>query len=196
MKEEIWKPAIYIYPDKTKIDFTGIYEVSSFGKLKHLPKVRIKNGYEHHYKEKITDFSNCKQRYVDTHLIKDGVKYKVQMHRLVQSTFVPDSDTYECINHKDLNTHNNSIDNLEWCTSQYNNTYADRNKKLSETLTGMYNVTGGCKIVLQFDKNYEFVKEWPSASEPARFYNVSKTSIIQCCNGKTKTSCGYIWIYK
>lgn len=193
---EIWIPAIYIYADGTKVDFTGLYEVSNLAKVKHLPHTRIKRGFEYHYGEKISDYSNQNQRYCDTYFIKDGEKYKIQIHRLVLSSFQPESDTYECINHRDLNTHNNHLDNLEWCDSTYNNNYLDRNEKLSKSLTGMYNVTGGCKIVLQYNLKGDFIKEWPSASEAARFYGICKTSIIKCCNGKQKTSCGFIWKYK
>jgi len=44
--------------------------------------------------------------------------YKV--HRLVLETFDPIGDTTLQINHRDADKHNNSIDNLEWCTAQQN----------------------------------------------------------------------------
>lgn len=50
--------------------------------------------------------------------------YKV--HRLVAMTFIPNPNGYSQINHKDEDKTNNSVENLEWCTSQYNNTYNDK----------------------------------------------------------------------
>lgn len=143
---EKWKPAKYIYPDGSLIDFSGYYEVSNTGRVKHLERVRTKRGFKQVYKEKITDYSHYKSRYCDTHFTKDGVKYKIQIHRLVLSTFIPVSDTYESCNHKDYNTHNNRLDNLEWCSISYNNNYGNRNEKLSKSLTGVYNTTGAVKL--------------------------------------------------
>lgn len=38
------------------------------------------------------------------------------IHRLIAETFIPNPDNKPYVNHKDGNTHNNSIDNLEWVT--------------------------------------------------------------------------------
>lgn len=51
----------------------------------------------------------------------DGKDKRFMVHRLVLSSFAPikDLEKYE-VNHKDGNKENNSLDNLEWCTSSYN----------------------------------------------------------------------------
>ena len=36
-------------------------------------------------------------------------------------------------NHKDENKLNNNVDNLEWCTKAYNNSYGTKAKRQSET---------------------------------------------------------------
>jgi hypothetical protein len=53
----------------------------------------------------------------------DGKTKQEYVHRLVALTFIPNPDNLPQVNHKDENKENNSVGNLEWCTSQYNNTY-------------------------------------------------------------------------
>ena len=45
------------------------------------------------------------------------------VHRLVALTFIPNPNNYPCINHKDENKSNNNVENLEWCTHEYNMNY-------------------------------------------------------------------------
>lgn len=47
------------------------------------------------------------------------------VHQLVAYTFIPNPNNYPIINHKDEDPLNNCVDNLEWCTYSYNNTYHD-----------------------------------------------------------------------
>lgn len=51
--------------------------------------------------------------------------------------------------------------------------------------------------VLQIDRyTNEIIAEFPSAAEAERQLGYSDAHISQCCNGKQKTSYGYIWKYK
>lgn len=45
------------------------------------------------------------------------------VHRLVALTFISNPNNYPCINHKDENKSNNNVENLEWCTHEYNMNY-------------------------------------------------------------------------
>ena len=47
----------------------------------------------------------------------------------------------------------------------------------------------------QYDLDNTFIKTWNSIKEIADYFNVSSTSICNCCKGKSKTSCGFIWRY-
>ena len=55
---------------------------------------------------------------------------------------------------------------------------------------------GGIYHVLQYDFDGIFIKEWESVKCASEEYNVSRSSISACCNGKIKSCSGYIWRYK
>lgn len=52
------------------------------------------------------------------------------------------------------------------------------------------------KIILQYDKQKNFIKEWPSIKDAANALKISTASIINVCKGKQKIGGGYIWKYK
>lgn len=52
------------------------------------------------------------------------------------------------------------------------------------------------KPVLQYDLEGNFIKEWESGAAAAKFYNVDRTSLYRCCQGKFKKSAGFVWKYK
>ena len=148
-------------------------------------------------------WSERRQRFLSTSLDEKGyvkvslwVNKKVKtikIHRLVAKYFVPNPCNYSEVNHKDEDKTNNRAENLEWCDRKYNVNYKNRNKKASQSL-----MNNNCsKKVLQYDKNGNFIKEYPSAHEAAR--QLDKTSvhgeqnILSCARGTTKTAYGYVW---
>lgn len=107
--QEIWKK-IKDYPN---------YEISNLGRVKALKY-----------------YSNIHKKYYDRELIlkektnrfgykfvslsnKFGRKSKA-IHRLVAENFIENKNNYKEVNHIDGNKNNNKVDNLEWCTRQYN----------------------------------------------------------------------------
>ena len=62
-----------------------------------------------------------------------GKRKWVGVHRLVAQAFIPNENNLPCVNHKDENKMNNTVDNLEWCSVAYNNAYGMRGIKTSIT---------------------------------------------------------------
>lgn len=180
--EEIWKPAIYIdrYGNRTYFDNC---EVSNNNRYK------IYN-YNKTGKTVIRDFSNRKEKYYQIELKGRTMAF----HRLVISSFCPKSNTYECVNHRDCNTHNNNPLNLEWCSSYYNNTYADRLLKSGKKHKGILNRSSS-KRVIQYDLNDNYINTYPSTMEVERQLFIKSQCISACCKGRQQTAGGFKWKY-
>ena len=64
--------------------------------------------------------------YKQVSLRKNKRTFIFLIHRLVAIHFINNPQHLPYVNHKDENRSNNSVDNLEWCTPSYNNTYGTR----------------------------------------------------------------------
>lgn len=125
--------------------------------------------------------TKLKSGYLVVHLTaKNGKKKLEYIHRLVALMFAPNPNHYTEVNHKDENKANNTIENLEWCSRSYNNTYGSKQDSVK-------------KAVGQYDLQNKLIKTYPSISEAARQNNISFSSISLCCNGYRKTSHNYRW---
>lgn len=51
------------------------------------------------------------------------------------------------------------------------------------------------KKVIQYDLDGNFIQVWNSMTDASRVLNIRHTCISDCCRGKQKTSCGFIWRY-
>lgn len=63
-------------------------------------------------------------------------------------------------------------------------------------LKGLGRVSHNKKIILQFDKRNNFIKEWESITKAARYLGIRMINVSACLRGKSKTSGGFIWRYK
>lgn len=147
--------------------------------------------------------SNCGYKIVQ--LWREGKCKSITVHRLMALTFLPNPNQLPCVNHKDENKLNNNVENLEWCTYQYNINYGgciERIKKsnqknyCSEKRKEIARTNGAktSKKVKQFTKEGSFIAEYPSAKEASRQTKLNHSHILECCNGKRyKTVGGYIW---
>lgn len=199
------------------------YQVSNLGRVKSLARI---------VKRKFNNYT-VRERILKARPDKDGYKYLVlcisckaktfQVHRLVANAFIPNPDNLPCINHKDENPSNNCVENLEWCTYSYNNTYNDlahrRMKKVDyakrtantnwelrnshidfakRTQNTDYEAIAEKrrKAVNQYDKDDNFIKQWKCVNDIAKEYHITPDAIRVHCLGKVKNlTAGYKWRY-
>ena len=68
--------------------------------------------------------------------------------------------------------------------------------KINGKKTGAINGKKNAIPILQFSKDGELVKEWPSAKEAERQLGISQGNICNCLKGRYKSTGGFIWRYK
>ena len=179
MKKEIWTPII---------NYEGRYEISSYGRVKRVEYCEVqKNGIKRIRKEKILCIKKGKKGYCSIGLSKQCEHKFFLVHRLVAIAFLPNPQNLPCINHKDCNPVNNNVDNLEWCSYQYNSTYSDRIEKA---------VNSKCRKVCQYSKDGEYIATYRSAHYAAKQIGVAHQGVCLALKGKYKTYGGFIWVYE
>lgn len=172
------------------IGYEGLYQVSSFGRVKSFCRG----------KDKILKHDKNCFGYLNVKLYKCGIKRKhFRVNRLVAQAFIPNPDNLPCINHRNECRTDNSVWNLEWCTHKYNNNYGNHKRKLSkpcgEETKRKLSIINSIPIV-QLDMEGNVIREWQSAIEAERQLNISHGNINRCCKRKQKTAKGYRWKYK
>lgn len=129
--------------------------------------------------------------YLRVDLWKNGKKKRFYIHRLIAQAFIANPDNLPCVNHKDEDKTNNNMENLEWCTYEYNLNYGTRIERVAKA-----NINGKrSKTVLQLMKDGSFVRVWSSVSEVERQLHFSKSHISECCRGELQSAYGYKWCY-
>lgn len=163
---EIWKN-IEGFGDK--------YEVSNLGRVKK------KETTKRHYfggfsivKEKILIPNKHREGYLYAQLIVDGKKTPIGIHRLVAEAFIENPNNLPFVNHKDENKENNNVENLEWCTREYNNNYGTRLKRISESNKGR-------------KRTEEQIQKWREKRIGYKHSEETKNKIRQSLTGKKHT---------
>lgn len=134
--------------------------------------------------------------YKFVHIYYDGVRRRILVHRLVAKAFIPNPNNYNVVNHKDENPRNNNVENLEWCTVQYNVTYGSAIEKRRQKRLGVYRSNDA---VAQYTKEGDFITTYKSARDASFALSGDRTlkaeCIVQVCRGARNLCCGYQWRY-
>ena len=156
--------------------YEGLYQVSNLGQVRTL-------NYRKSRKPKILLCEVDPKGYKRIQLSKGGKGTHYLIHRLVAICFIENPENLPIINHKDEDPSNNRIDNLEWCSIQYNNNY---NRKYINTKS---------KKVNCFDLQGNLVKTYNSMNEAETQDGFTHGAIAKVCRGERKTHHGYRFEY-
>ncbi len=138
---------------------------------------------------RILKYGWIKGGYLTCKLYEGRKRRQLLVHRMVAQAFIPNPENLPFINHKDEIKTNNNINNLEWCTRQYNNNYGTKNAR-----SALSHIDGKtCKEVAQIDQNGKIIKIWISARNASRNGGYSFKNISACCKGEKKSHLGYYW---
>lgn len=179
--KEIWKDII---------GYEGFYRISNWGRVKSLRRTVVKSdGKTQLVIGKVLKPTRDKKGYLHVCLSVGGVNVNRSVHRLVAMAFIPNPYNYTQINHRDENPSNNKLENLEWCSAEYNLNYGNRNKKAS--------ISRSTKVA-QFSLDGIFIQTFFGTREAGRQIGhgaSASANIAACCRGKRDKAYGFRWKY-
>ena len=155
--------------------YEGLYQVSSFGRVKTL------------YTGKILKCRKDSRGYLMVNLSKDNIKTTKRIHRLVAEAFIPNPENKPQVNHIDEDKTNNVASNLEWMTAKENTNHGTRNERASKSRS--------IPIIATNIKTGES-REFNSTKECGKQLGLHKGSICSVLKGRQKQTKGYIFKYK
>ena len=176
--QEIWKDIV---------GFEGLYQISDKGNVRSLDRIiKLYNGGQYKRKGKTLQPLLSKDKYYQIHLLKNGVAKTIKIHRLVATAFIPNPNHFAEVNHKNEIKTDNRVENLEWCTQEYNKRYGTARQRMRLKMS---------KKVNQYDLNGNFIKTWCGTREIERNLGIFNQSISLCCLGKRNKAGGFKWRY-
>jgi hypothetical protein len=181
MRKETWKDIA---------GYEGKYEVSSYGRIKSLPRYRkTSNGMGYVTKEKILVLHLQPNGYCQVGLSKEGKQERLLVHRIVCCAFfgVP-STGKSWANHKNGIKDDNRVCNLEWCSPKENLAHAI--KYLGKSPAPRLGI--GVKVLRINPETRESVV-FNTMSDAARSVCGSVGNIWCCCNNIRVLHRKYKW---
>lgn len=190
MEHEIWKPIN---------GYDNDYEVSNYGNIRSLRYANNGTNKKGSGVKNLKPILNSLGYYV-VNLYNNGKVKQYFVHRLVAETFIPNTNNYPVIDHKNTITTDNRVENLRWCTvkDNVNNPISSKRRisKVRELLkgkTGVESLTH--KPVVQYTLDGVFVKRWGCMMDACRYYKIDSGSLTRACQGEYKKVKGFAWRY-
>lgn len=202
--------------------YEGYYEVDQFGRVFSVDRVITVDDNGRKYKKTLNG-RQMKQSmhdhgYKTVSLTRDGKTKMYFVHRLVAKAFISNPNNLPMVNHKDEDKTNNFVENLEWCTNEYNLSYGTAKMRRARKLKGVKlseehkrKIVDGMrshykehecsakgrrcengKGVILLDE-YGQEKIFETISDAADYVGGAYQNIAACCNGKRKTAYGFSW---
>lgn len=157
--------------------------------ISNLGNVRAKSYIDNSGKTRKSKYLKLAKHHSGYIHIKIRGKY-FSVHRIVALHFLDNPFNYEDVNHIDENKENNTVTNLEWCSTKYNINHGTRTQRQIETMSKPIIATKGDTSVY-----------YKSTKECALELGVAPTNITQALkklnlDGSKKTIKGYTFAYK
>lgn len=160
-------------------EYEDLYEISSQGRVKSL-------NYKRTGQTQVLKPIMHTNGYLCINLYKDGKHKFCTIHRLVAEAFLANPENLPEVNHRDECKENNAVSNLEWCSGKDNCNHGTRNARMAAAKN---------KPVQQFSKDGRLIAVWSSGKEAEQSTGVHQSNICNCCNGKLRSTGGYVWRY-
>lgn len=169
--------------------FEQYYQVSNKGRVRSKDrKSRSGKNGERVYKGRIINGHISQYGYVRVVLKVRPKSEMVFLHRLVAQAFIPNKNNFPFVNHKDENPLNNCVENLEWCTQEYNNTYGTAIQRAKITRAK----SGAATLVEKVDAQGNVVERFMSIAQAAKENNVKRDVISYAIKTKRRIN-GYVY---
>ena len=178
--------------------YEGTYSVSTLG------RVRREQGFRWggccgiaYVRERILKPTNQRGYSIVGLSLCNKLKRK-QVHRLVAEAFIPNPQNLPQVNHKDENPKNNTVENLEWCTSEYNANYGHRNEKVSKSRQSEKSKKQWLEALEKTKKKVMCIdtgEMFCSTVDAEKATGAKHSNISLVCMGKRKRAGGYKWTY-
>lgn len=130
--------------------------------------------------------------YVD--LYNGNKRTRKYVHRLVAEAFIPNHGNKPYINHIDGNPHNNSVENLEWCTPIENVEHASKVIKTMQQYEKA-NERRKRKVKMLNKVSGLEVSTFESIHAAERYTGIPSSNIVACLKGRQSYTKGYSWQY-
>lgn len=179
---EEWKD-IVIEQDGIVYDYTEKYKVSNTGKVFSVKYGRCLKAADYKGYKRVKLYGN------------DGSSQMFLVHRLVALMFIPNPSGYPVVNHKDENKSNNTYENLEWCTTKYNNNYGTVKQRIGDSCRGDKSSCARKVKCIETGQIFTCIKyavQWVKENTDT---STCGTNISKCCKGKREKAGGFHWTY-
>lgn len=158
--------------------YEGLYAVSDEGEVISLSRIKNNGRGRFQTKERILKQGTRAGKYRFVCLSKGDEQIAFSVHRLVAIAFLENPEHLPEVNHKDKNPSNNHVENLEWCSRQYNIDYSK------------------AKRISQYLPSGEKIAEYKSISHAAKITGITRQAINNTLTGWSQTAGGYMWKYE
>lgn len=139
------------------------YEVSNLGRVRQIRNSKLIFQKDH------------TQGYKQVTLYSGGKAHYRYVHRLVARAFIPNPSGLPFVNHKDECRTHNWVDNLEWCTPEYNANYGTCRYRMAKKKS---------QKVKQYTKDGVLIREWGSCIQAEKELGLRRGSISSYINSE------------